>query len=85
MREIIEDGVTGFIVRNEAEAVRAVGRLRMLDRRRIRAEFERRFTARRMAQAYVAFYARLGQQPCPGAAVAAAAPRRPGYRRAQDW
>jgi glycosyltransferase involved in cell wall biosynthesis len=71
VREIIEDGVTGFIVRDEAEAVRAVSRLGMLDRRHIRAEFERRFTARRMAQDYIALYARLCQQPRSAAAVAA--------------
>jgi hypothetical protein len=73
VREIIEDGVTGFIVRDEAEAVRAVSRLGMLDRRHIREEFERRFTARRMAQDYIALYARLCQQPRSAAAVGAPA------------
>jgi glycosyltransferase involved in cell wall biosynthesis len=57
--EIVVDGVTGFLVRNEAEAVAAVARLPALDRRRIRAEFERRFTSRRMADDYHALYRAL--------------------------
>ncbi len=59
VREIISDGVTGFIVDNLDDAVAAVRRLPELCRRRIRQEFERRFTARRMAQEYVDIYRRL--------------------------
>jgi glycosyltransferase involved in cell wall biosynthesis len=59
--EVLVDGVTGFIVRNERQAVEAVGRAVTLDRDRIRAEFERRFTARRMAQNYVSVYSRLAK------------------------
>jgi glycosyltransferase involved in cell wall biosynthesis len=58
--EVIEDGVTGFIVDNEDEAAAAVARLRSLDRARIRHTFEERFTARRMAEEYLALYHRLG-------------------------
>jgi glycosyltransferase involved in cell wall biosynthesis len=50
--EIIEDGVTGFIVENEDEAIDAIERIPDLDRRRVRAVFERRFTARHMAELY---------------------------------
>jgi glycosyltransferase involved in cell wall biosynthesis len=57
--EVIEDGVTGFIVESEAEAVEAVLRVGSLDRRDIRASFERRFTARRMAQDYFRLYETL--------------------------
>jgi glycosyltransferase involved in cell wall biosynthesis len=57
--EIVEDNVTGFLVRSEAEAAEAVERLPSLDRRRIRAEFERRFTSRRMAEDYHALYRAL--------------------------
>jgi glycosyltransferase involved in cell wall biosynthesis len=57
--ELIEDGVTGFIVESETEAVAAIGRARHLDRRRIRETFERRFSARRMAEAYVESYQTL--------------------------
>ena len=60
--EIIEDGVTGFVVDSEEEALAAIGRLGSIDRRRVRAEFERRFTARRMAQDYLRAYQSLSQQ-----------------------
>jgi glycosyltransferase involved in cell wall biosynthesis len=59
VREVVEDGVTGFIVSNESEAVEAIGRLGSLSRVRVRAEFERRFTARRMAKDYLGVYRRL--------------------------
>ncbi|MBI2738266.1 MAG: glycosyltransferase family 4 protein [Rhodospirillales bacterium] len=54
--EVIDEGVTGFVVDDEEGAVRAVGRLAELDRRQVRACFERRFTASRMASEYVALY-----------------------------
>jgi glycosyltransferase involved in cell wall biosynthesis len=57
--EIIGHGVTGFVVDDEAEAARCARRIGELDRRRIRAEFERRFSAARMARDYVALYRRL--------------------------
>src|SRR3954464_5379070 len=57
--EVIEDGVTGFIVESEADAVGAIRRTRNLDRSRIRETFERRFSARRMAEAYVESYQAL--------------------------
>ncbi|MDR3373745.1 MAG: glycosyltransferase family 4 protein [Ancalomicrobiaceae bacterium] len=56
MREIIDDGVTGFVVNSIEEAVDAVARARQLDRRRIRAVFEQRFSAAVMARNYVAVY-----------------------------
>lgn len=59
--EVLESGVTGFIVHSEQEAVDAVGRIGSLDRDRIRAEFGRRFTAHRMAQNYLKLYARLAR------------------------
>jgi glycosyltransferase involved in cell wall biosynthesis len=54
--EMVEDGVTGFVVDSDEQAIAALGRLHTLDRARVRAEFERRFTARRMAQEYVRLY-----------------------------
>jgi len=57
--EVIEDGVSGFIVETEEEAVQAVKRLSALDRREVRRAFERRFTARRMAEDYVRHYQQL--------------------------
>ena len=57
--EVIDDGVTGFIVENDDEALSAVKRVGKLDRRQIRATFERRFTARRMAEDYLRHYVSL--------------------------
>jgi glycosyltransferase involved in cell wall biosynthesis len=54
--EVIEDGVTGFVIDNEQDALRAIKRLPDLDRRGVRAAFERRFTARRMAKDYLRLY-----------------------------
>ena len=59
--EVIEDGVTGFIVGNENEAVEALRGLATLDRSRIRAEFDLRFTAQHMAQNYLKLYSRLAK------------------------
>jgi glycosyltransferase involved in cell wall biosynthesis len=61
--EVIEDGVTGFVVEEEAEAVAAIAKLPELDRRRIRAVFEHRFTSRRMADDYLAIYGQLAKRP----------------------
>jgi glycosyltransferase involved in cell wall biosynthesis len=60
--EIIEDGVTGFIVETEAEAVAAIHRLGQLDRKKIRSVFEKRFTSRRMAEDYFRLYQRQQSQ-----------------------
>lgn len=54
--EIVTDGVTGFIVNNQEQAVQAVARLAGLDRQRCRQAFMQRFTARHMAQAYLRLY-----------------------------
>src|SRR4051794_36960212 len=52
--EIVDEGLTGFIVEDETSAVAAVGRLGLLDRGAVRKQFEARFTARRMALDYLA-------------------------------
>jgi glycosyltransferase involved in cell wall biosynthesis len=58
--EVVEDGITGFVVDGEAEAVQAIGRLGKLDRRQVRARFEQRFSAKRMAEEYFRHYQTLG-------------------------
>ena len=63
--EVIEDGLTGFIVEDETSAVGAVYRLGDLSRRQIRRRFKERFTARRMAQDYLAVYRSLMQTTVP--------------------
>jgi hypothetical protein len=65
--EVVEDGVSGFIVDNVEQAVAAVHRITDLDRATVRAAFERRFTAERMAKDYVDIYHRI---VAPRAAVA---------------
>jgi glycosyltransferase involved in cell wall biosynthesis len=62
--EVIDDGVTGFIVTNEDQAVAATEHLHELDRATVRATFDRRWTARRMAEDYLDVYAELSQ-PMP--------------------
>ena len=57
--EVIDHGITGFVVSDEEEAIRAIGRLAELDRRRVRAQFEKRFTSRRMTEEYLNHYAAL--------------------------
>jgi len=57
--EVIDEGVSGFIVDSLEQAVEAVGRAGAIPRRGVRAAFEKRFTSRRMAEDYVALYRRL--------------------------
>ena len=63
--EVIEDGVTGFLVATLDEAVNGARQATLLDRATIRAEFESRFSAAAMARRYVAEYqALLSQSEC---------------------
>src|SRR5436305_4810593 len=57
--EIIDEGLTGFVVEDEAGAIGAVDRLGELSRPVVRQQFERRFTARRMALDYLSVYRNL--------------------------
>jgi glycosyltransferase involved in cell wall biosynthesis len=63
--EVIDDGVSGFIIDGAtdderlANAVAAIGRLGELDHVRVRAQFDKRWTARRMAEDYVHLYEEL--------------------------
>jgi glycosyltransferase involved in cell wall biosynthesis len=57
--EIVEDGVSGFLVRNVEQAAEAVRRIDRIDRKRCRQRFEERFTAKRMCDDYLALYERL--------------------------
>ncbi|ODT31439.1 MAG: glycosyl transferase [Kaistia sp. SCN 65-12] len=59
MPEIVEEGVTGFVVDTVEEAVLRVPALLRLDRRGVRSAFERRFSAQRMVRDYADAYARL--------------------------
>jgi glycosyltransferase involved in cell wall biosynthesis len=57
--EVVDDGVTGFIVEDETSAAGAVRDVASLSRRTIRRKFEERFTARRMADDYLRLYCKL--------------------------
>ncbi|MCA7120436.1 MAG: glycosyltransferase, partial [Acidibrevibacterium sp.] len=59
--EVVDDGVSGFIVEDETGAIGAVERLGELDRARVRAQFEKRFTAKRMALDYLALYRAIAE------------------------
>ncbi|HEY6816294.1 MAG TPA: glycosyltransferase family 4 protein [Croceibacterium sp.] len=59
MPELIEHGVTGFLVDSFDEAVAAIGRLGEIDRAACRRAVERRFTVDRMADDYCALYRRV--------------------------
>ena len=63
--EVIDEGLTGFIVEDEAGAIGAVDRLEHLSRARIRQRFEERFTARRMALDYLSVYRSLMDSAAP--------------------
>jgi glycosyltransferase involved in cell wall biosynthesis len=67
--EVLEDGVTGWIVEGCTEAVQAVARVAALSRVRCRQVFEERFAVSRMAQDYLTIYRQLLQ---PGSGRAAA-------------
>ena len=57
--EVIDDGVTGYIVDNMDDAAKAVSRIDALDRRTIRRVFEQRFSASRMCHDYLNVYQRI--------------------------
>jgi glycosyltransferase involved in cell wall biosynthesis len=57
--EILEHGITGFVVENVDAAVKAVQDVSRLSRKGCRGVFEQRFTAVRMARDYVALYQQL--------------------------
>ncbi|MGW9232058.1 glycosyltransferase family 4 protein [Pseudorhizobium sp. NPDC055634] len=60
--EVIDEGLTGFVVESLEEAVAAVHMAGDLDRTLVRQRFEERFTATRMASNYVAQYAGLVEE-----------------------
>jgi hypothetical protein len=62
--EVMEDGVTGFIVDDQAGAIAAARAIGQVDRRACRRVFEERFTAATMARGYVEVYrSLLREQP----------------------
>jgi glycosyltransferase involved in cell wall biosynthesis len=60
--EVMEDGVTGFVVETVEQAAEAVPKLAGLSRHAIRARFDKRFSVRAMARAYVTIYEILASE-----------------------
>lgn len=56
MAELIDNGITGFLVDTFEEAVEAIGRIDQIDRRACRQAVEERFSVERMADQYLALY-----------------------------
>jgi glycosyltransferase involved in cell wall biosynthesis len=63
--EVVDDGVTGFAAGSEEELSAALPGVLGLDRRAVRARAEGRFSARRMAEDYVAVYRRVVEARWP--------------------
>ena len=62
VREVVEDGRTGYIVDSVEDAVAALEKVPRLDRFAVRSRFEERFSAARMAQDYLSVYRALGRR-----------------------
>jgi glycosyltransferase involved in cell wall biosynthesis len=75
--DVIEPGVTGFVVDDVAGAVAAVEQIATLDRAACRRAFEQRFSAERMARDYLALYERLVGEIRPRARASRVASSRP--------
>jgi hypothetical protein len=56
---VIDDGLTGRVVRSFDEAVAVLPEVLDLDRRKVRRGFEQRFSAQRMAKDYLQLYEKL--------------------------
>jgi glycosyltransferase involved in cell wall biosynthesis len=64
--EVLDDGLTGFIVEDIDAAVEAARRITQLDRSLCRATFERRFSATTMGEKYASLYQKvIGQTLFP--------------------
>ena len=76
--EVIDEGVSGFMVEDIDEAVAAVHKARSLSRQAVRDRFEQRFTIERVAHDYVRVYNSLAAEPILRAlaALRGAAPKR---------
>ena len=70
--EVIEDGVGGVIVESIDEAVAGVRRALGFDRAKVRAYFESRFTAEKMASNYLAAYKAVIESGARGPRLVAA-------------
>ena len=65
MPEIVDEGITGFVVESVEQAVERAREIEGLDRRAVRATFERRFSLERMVGEYESVYAQLSGAASP--------------------
>jgi glycosyltransferase involved in cell wall biosynthesis len=63
VEEVVEDGITGFIVDDVEAAAQAIERISEIDRETCRSVFEGRFSARRMVADYLNIYTRVQGSP----------------------
>ena len=89
VREVLDDGLTGFVVDNQAQAIAAARNIGCIDRRRCRETFEQRFTADTMARRYLAVYEALigghaARQRVPGGSHGGQDPDRRQVVRGSD-
>lgn len=80
--EVIDEGVTGFVVDDVDQAVAALRRVGALRRPDIRAVFEKRFSVERMTDDYLETYRKLLAPQAAGEPKERTAERRPGQRLA---
>jgi glycosyltransferase involved in cell wall biosynthesis len=80
--EVIDDGVTGFVVDSVEQAVEALKKVPALSRRRCRKVFEQRFSVARMARDYLRAYQRL-LGPAPARQTGIEAPRQAAFSGAR--
>jgi glycosyltransferase involved in cell wall biosynthesis len=59
VREIVDDGVTGFVFSDLEQMVNELPRVFGLDRRRVRERAAARFGVQRMVDEYIAVYRRI--------------------------
>jgi glycosyltransferase involved in cell wall biosynthesis len=62
VREVVDHGITGYVVQSVGEAICKIGSVLALDRGQVRRRFEERFSVTRMTQDYVSLYAALRER-----------------------
>ncbi|QSR89367.1 glycosyltransferase family 4 protein [Methylacidiphilum caldifontis] len=57
--EVVDHGITGFIVQNVQEAVNVLSQIHTFNRKQCRERFEKRFSAQKMAESYISLYQKV--------------------------
>jgi glycosyltransferase involved in cell wall biosynthesis len=80
--ELVVDGETGFLVHDVDGMVKAVRRVDRIDPRRCRRHVEENFSARRMAEGYLALYERIIEEVAIGETLSVVKPGTSGEESA---